>query len=144
MADTVVRVLLVKMSNATISTPTATLIDFTETPLKKYYGNPNHYALIIDNCFTPTECAELSSLAESTSGGWKEASIKKGDDRQEVEKDVRDCARIMRDDPEAAEMVFQRVKPFLEAVWEIGSPETGIISGTWRHKVWRMSGYVVC
>lgn len=121
---------------------TSTLINFAETPLKKYYGNPNHYALIIDDCFTPTECAELSSLAESSSDGWKEASIQKGNNRQEVEKDVRDCARILRDDPETAEMIFRRVKPFLGSVLEIGNtPETGIISGTWKHKVWRMSRY---
>lgn len=132
------------MSNAKV-TPTTTLIDFAETSVRKHYGQPNHYALIIDNCFTPAECTELSSLAESSSGGWKEASIKKGDNRQEVERDVRDCARILRDDPETAEMIFQRVKPFLESVWEIGSsPETGIISGTWKHKVWRMSRHVSC
>lgn len=67
--------------------------------------------------------------------------IKKGENRQEVEKDVRDCARVLRDDPETAEMLFQRVKPFLEPVWEIGSRETGIITGTWRNKSWRMLRY---
>lgn len=122
--------------------PTSTLIDFAETPLKKCYGNPNHYALIINDCFTPTECAGLSSLAESSLDGWKEASIRKGDNRQEVERDVRDCDRILRDDPETAEMIFRRVRPFLGSVVEIGNtPETGMISGTWKHKVWRMSGY---
>lgn len=134
------------MSTASDTTPVpkTTVIDFSETSVAKYYGHPNHYALIIDNCFTPAECAELSSLAESTSGGWQEASIKKGEGRQEVEKGVRDCARVLRDDPETAEMIFERVKPFLEPVWEIGSPETGIISGTWRKKFWRMSRCVHC
>lgn len=124
--------------------PKTTLIDFTKTSIEKYYGHPNHYALIIDNCFTRAECTELCSLAESDPEGWKEACIKKGVGRDEVEKDARDCARIVIDDPKTADMIFQRVKPFLGPVLEIGTPETGVISGTWRKKSWRMSRYVCC
>lgn len=120
--------------------PQTTLLDFTTTPLAKYYGHPNHYALIIDNCFTRAECAQLTALAESHLDGWQEATIKKGAGRDEVEKDVRDCSRVLHDDPETAEMLYQRVRPFLEPVWEIGSskPETGVVSGTWKRKNWRI------
>ncbi|KAI5840746.1 hypothetical protein DFP73DRAFT_482015 [Morchella snyderi] len=123
-------------------TPTATLLDFTTTPLSKHYGHPNHYALIIDDLFTPSECAALTALAESHSSDWQPAAIKKGAGRNEVETDVRDCARILLDHPETAETLYQRIHPFLAPMWVIGAtPATGVVAGTWRRgRTWRMRG----
>lgn len=125
-------------------TPNATLLDFTTTPLSKHYGHPNHYALIIDNLLTPAECHALTALAESHStASWQPAAIKKGAARQEVETDVRDCARILLDDAATAEMLYQRIRPFLAPVWEIGGGATGVVAGTWRRgrgRSWRMAG----
>ncbi|KAH0613346.1 uncharacterized protein H6S33_009726 [Morchella sextelata] len=124
------------------STPHVTLLDFTTTPLSKHYGHPNHYALIIDDLLTPTECAALTALAESHSDAWQPAAIKKGATRHEVETDVRDCSRILLDDAPTAEMLYQRIHPFLALMWEIGgTPETGVVAGTWRRgRRWRMTG----
>ncbi|KAH8150594.1 uncharacterized protein LAJ45_05290 [Morchella importuna] len=119
-------------------TPKATLLDFTTTPLSKHYGHPNHYALIIDDLLTPTECAALTTLAESHPTVWQPAAIKKGAERQEVETDVRDCSRILLDDASTAEMLYQRIHPFLAPMWELGG---GVVAGTLRRgRRWRMKG----
>ncbi|RPB02529.1 hypothetical protein L873DRAFT_1801964 [Choiromyces venosus 120613-1] len=87
--------------------PTATRIDFNQTPLAEVYGDPkNYFAIIIDNAFTPAECDELIALAES-SGPWIPAA---------KNVDIRDSLRIRRVDAENARMIFERVEPFLGEV----------------------------
>ncbi|KAH8149506.1 uncharacterized protein LAJ45_06586 [Morchella importuna] len=111
--------------------PTATRIDFNDTPLKSCYGEPNnYYALVIDDCFTASECADLIGLADSD---WKAAA---------PNTNRRDCSRIIKEDVVAAKRIYDRVKPFLEEVTEIGpgsnwenipgKMKTGQSKGRWR------------
>lgn len=48
----------------------ATIIDFSSTALSSNYGN--FFAKVIDNVFTPAECASLISLA-SCETDWSPA-----------------------------------------------------------------------
>lgn len=90
-----------------MASPTATRIDFNQTPLAEVYGNPNNYfAMIIENVFTPTECEELIALAES-SGPWVPAAKTLR---------LRDSLRILHVDAGTARMIFERVEPFLDEV----------------------------
>ena len=90
-----------------MASPTATRIDFNQTPLAEAYGNPNNYfAMIIENVFTPTECEELIALAES-SGPWTPAAKTLR---------LRDSLRILHVDSGTARMIFERVEPFLDEV----------------------------
>lgn len=96
----------------------ATVIDFAQTPCTNYAKRP-HYALIIDNAFTREECADLIRIAESTPGAsWEPALINSvgpnGTVVQQLETGTRDSGRIMRDDTDLAEWMYQRVLPFLE------------------------------
>lgn len=96
----------------------ATVIDFAQTPCTNY-AKPPHYALIIDNAFTREECADLIRTAESTPGAsWAPALINSvGPDGtlvQQLRTGTRDSGRIMRDDTDLAEWMYQRVLPFLE------------------------------
>lgn len=110
--------------------PTVTRIDFNDTPLKSCYGD--YYALIIDDCFTASECADLIRLADSD---WNAAA---------KNTNFRDCSRIMKDDVVAAKRIYDRVRPFLEEVYEIPAESTwecivgennskaGMAKGRWR------------
>ncbi|KIK71536.1 hypothetical protein GYMLUDRAFT_33742 [Collybiopsis luxurians FD-317 M1] len=118
-------------------TPSVSYIDFASTPLKKFAG---FYALIIDNLFSPEECQNLISLAESTTdssllqygieggAGWQPAKIQVGilPTDQELDTSYRYNDRILRFDHNAAGKIFERVKPFVEK--DIGTVTQG---STW-------------
>ncbi|KAI5809065.1 hypothetical protein DFH27DRAFT_250101 [Peziza echinospora] len=98
--------------------PQGYIIDFSTSPLSKSYTN--HYALVIDNCFTPAECAQLISLAES-SAPWAPAMINSGPNGEGVlAVDYRNSGRILVDDKDAAAFVYERVKPWLDEVEVVG------------------------
>lgn len=121
--------------------PTAKLIDFAKTPLARCYSSPPRYALIIDDLFTKLECENLLYLAE-VGDTWQEALINSGGNQQVYRKDVRNCTRIMLDDPDTANWIFERVKPYVEDVVEIGvGTKWGHITGHMGHCRWKMSRY---
>lgn len=95
----------VRMSANSLQLPTVTPLDFATTDLAPHYNN--YYALLIDDCFTASECADLIGLADSD---WRAAA---------KNTDFRDCSRIIKDDVVAAKRIYDRVKPFLEDVLEI-------------------------
>lgn len=95
----------VRMSANSLQLPTVKLLDFATTALAPHYDT--YYALIIDDCFTASECADLIGLADSD---WKAAA---------KNTNFRDCSRIIKDDVVAAKRIYDRVKPFLEDVLEI-------------------------
>lgn len=97
-------------------TPTAKLIDFTKTPLEPYYSQPHPFALVIDDLFTPEECGTLLSLAQSGDDKWEDALLNTGGGHQVLAKNIRDCTRIMRDDFNTANWIYERVEPYLEEV----------------------------
>ncbi|KAJ5896430.1 uncharacterized protein N7473_005829 [Penicillium subrubescens] len=88
-------------------------IDFEKSnpPLPKYKG---HFAAIIDDFLTESECKELLSLAEkSTPNGWERAMVNVGGGRQELATDARNCGRMMWDTHDIANRLLTRLKPFL-------------------------------
>lgn len=99
---------------------TATPIDFSKTPLSGPYSP--FFALIIDNVFTAAECASLITLA-SASTPWEPANTGAGREYAPTQTDsqnFRNSERILRDDAETADMIFERIRGFLSALEAIG------------------------
>ena len=94
----------------------AQLIDFAKVSRSFRSSYPNHFALVIDNCFTPQECEALIALAETEPQGWQTAQLNVGHGMQITRLDVRSSGRIIRDDLEVAGFIFERVRPFLSEV----------------------------
>ena len=113
-------------------------LDWSTTPLKGDYAG--HYVKVIDNFFTPEECAELIALAESDSQ-WEQAAVHYGLGKNDnyVDTEYRNSERILRFDHEAAEVLYQRLLPYVQEFikiepgdeWEgiIGVP--GKVVGKW-------------
>ncbi|KIM43976.1 hypothetical protein M413DRAFT_443043 [Hebeloma cylindrosporum] len=113
-------------------------LDWSTTPLKDDHAG--HYVKVIDNFLTPEECAELIALAESDSE-WKQAAVHYGLGANDnyVNTDYRNSERILRFDHEAAEVLHQRLLPYVQEFvniepgdeWEgvVGIP--GRVEGKW-------------
>lgn len=83
-------------------------IRWKETPLPEYDG---FFATVLENCFTDSECKMLVSMAEAQNNGvWEEAMINVGGGRQEKNLDARDCGRIIFDDRDVVQKIWNRVK----------------------------------
>lgn len=94
--------------------PTKTKIDFYNTPLSEYNG---HYAVIIDDAFTPAECAQLRKAAEARNNGvWEQAMINVGNYEQKLILDARDCGRIIWDDHAVVEKIWSRVRDLVPEI----------------------------
>jgi len=124
-------------TTTTAASPTATRIDFNQTPLAEVYGNPNNcFAMIIDNVLTPTECEELVALAEST-GPWVPAA---------KTLQFRNSLRILRLDAGTAGMVYERVEPFLGEVRRPGKELEGMTGrrggGSGEKGSWELTAFV--
>jgi hypothetical protein len=116
----------------------ASPLDWSNTPLKDDYAG--HYVKVIDNFLGPEECAELIALAESDSE-WKQAAVHYGLGANDnyVNTDYRNSERILRFDHEAAEVLHQRLLPYVQEFvkiepgdeWEgvVGIP--GKVVGNW-------------
>ena len=95
-------------------------IDFTKTnpALPKY---KDHFAAVIDNILTPSECNELIRLAEASTlpstphtPTWERAMVNAGNGKQVLATDTRNCSRIIYDTPDLASRLLARLHPFLE------------------------------
>ncbi|KAF7590857.1 hypothetical protein BBP40_002326 [Aspergillus hancockii] len=95
-------------------------IDFTKTepPLPQYRY---HFAAIIDNILTESECTELIRIAESSTVSlpsetptWERAMLNVGGGEQVLAPDTRNCGRIIYDTPELAQKLLDRLRPFLQ------------------------------
>lgn len=116
----------------------APVVDWASTPLTQDYEG--HYVKIIDDLFTPKECAELIALAESDAE-WKEAAVHYGLGANEnyVDKDYRNNERILRFDKSAAEKLYQKLRPYVQELakipaggkWERIVSASGRVDGTW-------------
>ncbi|KAF8183628.1 hypothetical protein BJ912DRAFT_1023160 [Pholiota molesta] len=114
------------------------VVDWAQTPLTKDYEG--HYVKILDDVFSPEECAALVALAESDAE-WKQAAVHYGlgADQNYVDKDYRDSDRILRFDNPAADKLYEKLKPYVQELvkiqagekWEgiVGVP--GHVEGTW-------------
>ena len=95
-------------------TPTKTFIDFGQTPLREY---ADMYAVIIDNALTKTECEQLVRAAEArTDGKWEQAMINIGNYQQALMTEHRDCGRIIWDDHDIVEKIWERVKNWVPEI----------------------------
>jgi hypothetical protein len=117
----------------------APVIDWANTPLTQDFEG--HYVKIIDDLFTPKECAELISLAESDAE-WKEAAVHYGLGANDsyVDKDYRNNERILRFDKPAAEKLYQKLRPYVQELARISAGDkwegivlsaSGRVDGTW-------------
>ena len=132
--------------------PSVSYIDFSSTPLAKWYSGS--YALVIDNLFSPEECAELIALGESTVSddgqGWQPAkiSVRPLMTDQILNTSYRFNHRILRFDHDGARKIYEKVLPFVEK--DIGtitedSKWSGIVDGGRRNDIgtWKLVGYVL-
>jgi hypothetical protein len=110
--------------------PKTYLLDFATTSLPEYAP---YFAVVIDDLFTPQECDELLEFA---SGGdeskWEEALVNSGGGRQVSARDYRRGSRIMVDDKDKAQWIYERVKPCLDK-W-VGELEVGEFGGKGKDK----------
>lgn len=108
------------------NSPNATLhpLNFQHTtpPIPAY---KDHFAAIIDNFLTPTECTQLLNLAEqstttpgkstnSTTPLWNRAMLNTGNNTQTLSTETRNCGRVIWDTPIIATRLLTRLRPFLE------------------------------
>ena len=128
--------------------PTVTPIDFSQTALAQPYSL--FYAKVIDNLFTPTECANLLALAQSSDGesdSWSPAGLTTGTDgRQTVHSNFRNSDQVLVFDMEVAQRIYDKLKPYVEEIHEV-HPEGkwAAITGKIGRKdapTWVLVGYV--
>ncbi|KAG6919242.1 hypothetical protein DXG01_008038 [Tephrocybe rancida] len=95
---------------------TITAIDFSQTSLSGTY-NP-FYAKVIDNLFTPEDCARLLDFA-SSNDGWKPAGLSAGGAEQTVHTDFRNSDHVKVVDEHQAAWVYEKLRPYVEEIHEI-------------------------
>lgn len=72
------------------------------------------YVYVVHDFLTPAECARYIEMAEGI--GFAEAPISTSEGAV-MRKDVRNNLRLLTDDPETAEMLWQRIKPWAIDPW---------------------------
>jgi len=118
--------------------PSITRIDFATTPLKEYDGL---YATVLDGILTPEECHTFVTMAEATTNSvWERALINVGGGRQMMIEDTRKCGRIIWDDQEIVNRLWDRVKSMLPELQEIvNQPDVSGDGPARRREVWKMT-----
>lgn len=90
---------------------TARLIDFKHTNLGQY---ENFFAMVIDDLFTPSECAALLSLVQPAENRpWPPATVTAYNGIQFVDLMSRDCGRIILESQALADALLHRILPHL-------------------------------
>ncbi|TFK71287.1 hypothetical protein BDN72DRAFT_469734 [Pluteus cervinus] len=121
--------------------PTVTPIDFSQTPLAKNYTN--FYAKIIDDVFTSEECKTIFSTA-SENDDWKPAGLSAEGPEPTVHSSFRNSDRILRIDDTLGAMIYERLRPHVEELYEItpGSEWAGIVgkAGKKQGPTWKLVG----
>ncbi|CAG8066030.1 unnamed protein product [Penicillium olsonii] len=105
--------------------PHATLhkLDFEQTtpPIPAF---KNHFAAVVEDLLTESECKELLRLGEDSTRTelpdstlsppkWERATINAGNNRQIMSVDSRKSGRVIFDSAEVAARLFDRILPFL-------------------------------
>jgi hypothetical protein len=116
-------------------------LDFSLTPLSAVYTG--FYAKIIDDVFTPSECASLIDLGTSA-GEWQPAGLCTGGETQTVHTNFRNSDQVLVFNEETAAMIYERLKPHVEEIHEIAPTDrwacvTGK-AGKKQAPTWRMAG----
>lgn len=94
---------------------TARIIDFKKTNLGAY---EDFFAMVIDNLFTPDECAALLSVVQPpTAAGdkpsWPPATVTAYNGTQFVDLASRDCGRIIHNSQTLADALLGRILPHI-------------------------------
>jgi hypothetical protein len=88
--------------------PTVKRIDFSKTSLPSYTGC---YAAILDNILSPEECIALIQYAEASAlKKWERAMINIGDGEQMLVEDTRKCGRIIWDEQDIVDRIWERCR----------------------------------
>jgi len=113
-------------------------VDWKNTHLPEYDGL---YATVLDNCFTAAECKTLVSMAEAqTNGVWEQAMVNVGGGRQAFHPYTRDCGRIILDDRDVVQKIWNRVKEEVpEIEYLINMPRVTGNGPAKRKEIWRLS-----
>jgi hypothetical protein len=87
-------------------------INFTAFDLPEYAPR---YALVIDNLFTPADCARIVAEAESDGRSWQQALINGGptEAQQYLDTEYRNSARIIYDSHRLAGEILEKLRPYL-------------------------------
>ncbi|MCJ1471906.1 hypothetical protein MMC13_000547 [Lambiella insularis] len=111
-------------------------VDFTQTKLPEYAPL---YAVVLDDVFTASECAQLVAAVESRTGGtWEAAMV--GREKQELMLDVRNCGRFIWDDRQLAEKILDRVKLSVPEIEVLANNSMVTGKGPMKRKeIWRMT-----
>lgn len=90
---------------------TARLVDFKQTNLGQY---EDFFAMVIDDLFTPGECASLLSVAQPDADKpWPPATVTAYNGTQFVDLMSRDCGRIIHESEALADALLHRILPHL-------------------------------
>ncbi|KAG8733746.1 hypothetical protein FRC11_003093 [Ceratobasidium sp. 423] len=92
-------------------------LDFVKLGLPEY---KHRFAVVIDNLFTPEDCARYIARAESEKG-WEQAAINLTANEQVVDTSYRNSGRIMYDTEELAGEIFEKLKPYLKDIEHMNS-----------------------
>ncbi|CAF9927641.1 MAG: hypothetical protein GOMPHAMPRED_004459 [Gomphillus americanus] len=109
--------------------PTKSSVDFVAGGIPQYDG---HYAVILDGIFTAEECTQLVAIASAANKGvWDRALVNVGGGRQAHLTDIRNCGRILYDDIELTNRIWNRIKPHVPELLRIESPPKQYKTGLW-------------
>ncbi|KAG6357286.1 hypothetical protein INS49_015164 [Diaporthe citri] len=92
---------------------TARLIDFKETNLGLY---EDFFAMVIDDLFTPSECAALLSVVQPAGNSkpqWPPATVTAHNGTRFVDLASRDCGRIIHESQTLADALLGRILPHM-------------------------------
>ncbi|CAG7853104.1 SubName: Full=Uncharacterized protein {ECO:0000313/EMBL:CCA75455.1} [Serendipita indica DSM 11827] len=102
-------------------------VNFSESILPEYEGR---YAVVLDNVLSPSECKQLIEYAEQSAGasdegvdnnGWKAAMVNAGVGREVMMTEYRNSDRIIWDDQEVMNRLWERCTKVDGVLEEIGT-----------------------
>ncbi|CAE7112922.1 unnamed protein product [Rhizoctonia solani] len=90
-------------------------LDFVKLGLPEY---KNRFAIVVDNLFTPEDCARYGAMVEAEKE-WEDAGV----GVKTVNTSYRNSSRILFDNEELANEIFEKLKPYLN---DINSLDRGV------------------
>ena len=88
-------------------------IDFPAIGWPEYHRK---FAIVIDNAFTPEDCAKLRGAAEASAEWAAKAHGGPTEADQLIDVSFRKSQRIMLDDFDLADWIFERIRPFIKDI----------------------------
>ncbi|CAE6458432.1 unnamed protein product [Rhizoctonia solani] len=90
-------------------------LDFVKLGLPEY---EQKFAMVIDNLFTPEDCARFVAKVESEKE-WEAAAVNIAANAQIVDTSYRNSSRILYDNEELANEIYEKLKPYLKDIGQI-------------------------